>query len=217
MYKIIEKFLNLVYPPVCGICGKISKENLCNKCSTKLKQYEINKYIHINKNMYFDELKCLMEYKKDIRNLILQYKFNNKAYMYKTFSKLILKNKKICGFLKKYDIIIPVPLHKKRKQKRGYNQTELIVKEIAQNTNLKLITNNLIKIKNIEPQSAFNKRQRKENIKGAFLVKNPEEIKDKNIIIFDDIYTTGSTVNECAKILKKTGANKIGVLTLAKD
>ena len=218
MNKIVDNILNLIYPPVCGMCGKISKENLCNKCSIKIKQYEItNKYIQIKKDMFFDEIKCILNYKSDIRKTIIQYKFNNRAYLYKTFSKIILKNKKTCGFLKKYDIIIPVPMHIKRKRKRGYNQTELIAKEIAKNIDIKLITNNLVKTKNIKSQSKLSKRQRKENVKNVFELKRKDDIKNKNILIFDDIYTTGSTVNECAKVLKNAGANKIGILTLAKD
>ncbi len=215
---MFENLLDLIYPPVCGMCGKISKDYLCNKCSIKLKQYDItNKYMKIKKDMAFDELKCVLKYKADIRNMIIQYKFNNKAYLYKTFSKIILKNKKLCGFFKKYDIIMAVPIHKKREKKRGYNQAELIANDISKNIDIKLIENNLIKIKNIDSQSKLTKIQRKQNVKNAFALKNLEDIKNKNILIFDDIYTTGSTVNECANVLKKAGANKVGILTLAKD
>ena len=152
-----------------------------------------------------------------IRQRLIEYKFQDKSYMYKTFAKIILKNKKVCGFLEKYDIIIPVPIHKKRRLKRGYNQTELIAKEICKNISLELKTDVLIKQKNIKAQSELNKNERKQNIKNAFEIKNINEIIDKKILLFDDIYTTGSTVNECSKILKKVGAKQIGVVTIAKD
>ena len=220
MNKSIENILNLVYPSTCGFCNKISKNYLCKKCEFKIKEYEIKnkkRYIVKDKKLYFDELFCIYKYEGIIREVILKYKFENKAYSYKTFSKIILNNKKICGFLKTYDIIIPVPVHKKRKRQRGYNQTELIAKEIAKEMNLKIERNVLIKTINTKPQSELSKEDRKCNIKDVFKVQNKEKILKKNILIFDDIYTTGSTANECAKTFKKAGVKKVGVLTIAKD
>ena len=213
---MLENILNLIYPNVCGFCGEISKECLCLKCEIKLKKYQIN-LIRKNSFRYIDELFCIFKYEDIIRDTIIKYKFQNKAYIYKTFSKIILKNKKICGFLKKYDIIIPVPISKKRKLKRGYNQTELIAKEIAKYTHLKMENKVLLKNKNIVTQSLLNKKKREQNVKNAFYIKNVERILNKKILIFDDIFTTGSTVLECAKIFKKIRTKEIGVLTIAKD
>ena len=212
---MLENILELIYPTTCGFCGKICKEAICKKCEINLRKYEIN-LIRKNKK-YYSQSMHLYRYEGDIRNKIIDYKFNNKPYLYKTFAKIILKNKKICVFLKSYDIIIPVPIHKQRKLKRGYNQTELIAKEIVKNTNLKLENKVLFKTKNIMPQSMLNKSKRQQNVKNAFIIKNPKNIFNKKVLLFDDIYTTGSTALECAKILKKHGAQKIGVLTIAKD
>lgn len=211
-----NKILELIYPNVCGICGKICKESLCKRCAIEIKKYEIN-LVNKNKKMYFNESMHIFKYNEMIRQRLIEYKFQDKSYMYKTFAKIILKNKKVCGFLEKYDIMIPVPIHKKRRLKRGYNQTELIAKEICKNISLELKTDVLIKQKNIKAQSELNKNERKQNIKNAFEIKNINEIIDKKILLFDDIYTTGSTVNECSKILKKAGAKQIGVVTIAKD
>ena len=218
MQEIINKILNLIYPPVCGFCGEISKDSLCNKCKINLKEYELNKLEkNRNKEKYYDEIFYLLKYKSLVREKIIEYKFRDKSYLYKTFSEIILKNKKLCSIIKKYDIIIPVPIHAKRKRTRGYNQTELIAKEIAKKLNIEPMKGNLVKTKNIKPQSELGRKERKQNIKNVFEVKKWEEIKSKKIIIFDDIYTTGSTVNECARVLKESGAQKIGVITLAKD
>lgn len=213
---MLNNILELIYPNVCGICGKICKESLCKRCAIEIKKYEIN-LVNKNKKMYFNEIMHIFKYNEMIRQRLIEYKFQDKSYMYKTFAKIILKNKKVCGFLEKYDIIIPVPIHKKRRLKRGYNQTELIAKEICKNISLELKTGVLIKQKNIKAQSELNKNERKQNIKNAFEIKNINEIIDKKILLFDDIYTTGSTVNECSKILKKAGAKQIGVVTIAKD
>ena len=214
--KIINNILNLIYPPVCGFCGQICNEHLCKKCEIKIKKYQINSIKKI-KDKYFDELLCLFKYEDIIRETIIKYKFQNKPYLYKTFSKIILKNKKIYSFLKKYDIIIPVPISKKRKSERGYNQSALIAKEITKNTSLKYEKNNLIKIKNTVEQSKLNKKQRQINVKNVYTIENKETLLNKNILLLDDICTTGNTVNECARILKQAGIKNVGVLTIAKD
>ena len=159
----------------------------------------------------------MLKYEGIVREKILDYKFNEKAYLYKTFSKIILNNKKICSFLKSYDIIVPVPVSKKKLNIRGYNQTELIAREIAKSLKLEFSRGNLIKVKDTEAQSTLNKAKRQENIKNCFLVSSNEEFTGKNVILFDDIYTTGSTAMECSKVLRKCNAKSILVLTIAKD
>ncbi len=129
----------------------------------------------------------------------------------------LLKQQKIFEIIKTYDIILPVPISKKRYKQRGYNQTELIAREIRKRTDIELVTNCLYKEKNNVPQSTLNKEDRIENVKNAYIIKNSKIIKDKRVIIFDDIYTTGSTVNECSKLLKQNNVKEILVMTIAKD
>lgn len=211
--------LDLIYPPVCGICDKINKKNLCKKCELKIKKYEINKIEDCRKDKlkYFDYQIKMFRYENIIREKIIDYKFNEKAYLYKTFEKMILKTKKTYSFLKKYDIILYVPMFKKHKLIRGYNQSELIARKISDTLGITLEKNNLTKVINTKKQSTLTKSERERNVKNAFKLKNPEKIKDKKVILFDDIYTTGSTVNECSKILKKAGATEIAILTIAVD
>ena len=172
------------------------------------------------KERYFDEHIYLFRYRDIIRDLIIKYKFNEKSYLYKAFSYMILKNQKIMKYIKKYDIIICVPIHKKRKKYRGYNQSELIIEDVCKNDKtLKYVKDLLIKTKNIKPQSLLNKEDRILNISNVYKIdiNKKEIIKDRNILLFDDIFTTGSTANECAKILKKYDAKKVGILTIARD
>ncbi len=273
---MLDFVLNFLFPPVCGICGKLDKNWICPKCKIRLKRYEkfellqtkekinelfnfytintsnlleekflksngLSKNIKANKYdyIYFDEFLYCFEYKNLIRNLILKYKFSDCGYISNIFGNVILNNKKINEILKKYDIMISVPMDKIKKAKRGYNQTELITKYIEKNINLKygydskiniiknienrdynnIIFNNKILTKNriTKTQSTLNAKKRIENIKNAFLVKDKKIIENKNIILFDDIATTGSTINEISKTLKNAGANKILVLVIAKD
>lgn len=222
--KIQEKISNLLYPPICGICEKINKDGLCPKCNLELKkQAEVNILQkeeieeNIKKEKYFEELMYIFKYEGQVRKLILDYKFNEKSYLYKTFVNFLLKNEKIFENIKKYDKIIPVPISKKRYKERGYNQSLLIAEEIANKTNLELVNNCLIKTKNIIEQSKLNKEDRQQNIQGVYSLQNERLITNKKILLVDDIYTTGSTVNECCKILQQANPKKIGVLVLAKD
>ena len=215
MKEILEFLLNLLYPNVCGFCGKINENSLCEKCEEEINPKLIYK-IEKHKDMFFEEHIYLANYEGKIREYILSYKFFEKAYMYKTFAKLILKNEEICRKLKTYDIIGIVPVHKKRKAERGYDQSELIAREIAKNIKEIKYEKILKKIKNNVKQSSLNEKARRENVKNVYDIQNKEIIENKRIILFDDIYTTGSTVNECSRILKENGAEKILVLSLAK-
>lgn len=218
MKKIINKILDLIYPQVCGICGKINTKSLCNKCEINLKKYlaiQIDNYNDFG--TYYDKHIYFFQYEGIIRKLLINYKFNEKSYLYRSFVNFLLKQQKVFEIIKTYDIILPVPISKKRYNQRGYNQTELIAREISKRADIKLVTNCLYKVKNNVPQSTLNKDDRIENVKNAYIIKNSKIIKDKRVIILDDIYTTGSTVNECSKSLKQNNVKEILVMTIAKD
>lgn len=216
MSNLLEKVFELIFPSVCGFCGKLDKNSLCARCKNKLEK-ELKERIEMVQDRNFSYLVYLFNYNGIIREKIIAYKFNDMAHLSSTFAKFIIKNKKICGFLRKYDIIVPVPIHNKRKKERGYNQSELIARNIADFTQLELASDVLMKTKNNTAQSSLNKADRQNNVKNVYGIKNAEKIKNKRVVLIDDIYTTGSTVNECSKILKNAGASEIAVLVIAKD
>ena len=159
----------------------------------------------------------LFKYEGIIRDKLISYKFDEKSYLYDCFVKIILNDENACRKIKSYDIILPVPISKKRYKQRGYNQSELIAKKIAKELKIDYEKKCLYKIKDVTQQSKLSKNERKINIKDVYICKHKEKIERKNVLIVDDIYTTGSTVNECSKVLKKLNINKIGILTIAKD
>lgn len=214
-----KRILEIVFPPCCLICGKLNQNIWCEECKKQILS-ELNCKIELktDRETYFSKHIYFFLYKNKIRELILNYKFNDKSYLSEIFSEIIIKNKKICGILKKYDIIIPVPIHKKRKKQRGYNQSELIAKQVAKKLDKLKLENKIIeKTKNNIAQSSLNRQQREENVQNVYKIANKDKIKGKKIIIFDDIYTTGNTVNAISKILKENGAKEIIILTIAKD
>lgn len=169
-------------------------------------------------NYYFENHFYMFKYDGLIRKLLLDYKFNEKSYLFRTFIQIFEKYyKKEYLQLDFYDIIIPVPMSKKRMKLRGYNQSELFAKKVSEITNIKLNKKALIKLKNNTAQSLLDKNSRLQNVQNMYKINEKENIKDKKILLIDDIFTTGSTVNECSKILKQAGACKIDVFTLAKD
>ena len=180
--------------------------------------------MHLN-STYFDKHFYLFKYEGIVRKKIIDYKFNDCAYLYKTFEKILLNDKNVCEFIKSYDIILPVPIHKARKKERGYNQSALIVAKLIRDINFTYKTNVefndkiLLKIKNTDKQSSLNKKERIINIKDSYCLKEKTlwTITNKKVLLFDDIYTTGSTVNECAKTLKQAKLKKVDVFTFAKD
>ncbi len=173
------------------------------------------------KNMTSSFLEHLYIFSYDglIREKIIDYKFNEKNYLYMTFLNFLKKNEKFCVQIKKYDIIIPIPISRKRYKERGYNQSSIFAKNIAKSFDIKYIDKALIKVKNNYPQSSLKKENREENVKNTYKMneKYVNNIINKKVLIVDDIFTTGNTVNECAHIIKKNGSNIVGVLTIAKD
>lgn len=237
---MLELVLNFLFPQTCIICGKLASNYICNICEErfyKYKQFKIinnrkmimdklgiqnNNFIQRfyligNEKIYWEEMLYCFDYKGIIRKFMLQYKFSDKAYLANFFVYEMLKNKKVYEKLKSYDIIIPVPMDKVKKSKRGYNQTELIINIISKKQVILVDNNILEKIKSLQTQSTLKKSDRKSNVKDAYFVKCADKIKNKKVILFDDIFTTGATVNEIAQKLKEAGAKQILILVIAKD
>ena len=122
---MFEFVLNFLFPPACSVCGKIDKNWLCPQCEKRVERLEKSCVVEIE-NKKYEKLLYLFPYESLIRKLILSYKFSNKAYLNHFFANRIAQNAENAKLLRQYDRIIPVPMHKKKRQKRGYNQTELV-------------------------------------------------------------------------------------------
>ena len=207
--KIVDIALDFIFPPTCGICGKLHEGYICKTCYEQIQEYL---YKNNSENIFY-----LLQYKDIVRDKMIDFKFNDKSYLYNMFCEILVKNKNACEFLKSYDIIIPVPIHKKRKKSRGYNQSELIARKISNDFSMPIYTDVLIKQKNNKMQSSLNKSDRIKNIQNVYKVKNEDKIKEKNVLILDDIYTTGLTTKECKRTLENAGAKQVGIMIIAKD
>lgn len=218
--NLLETVLDYIFPPTCGFCNKMREGYLCQDCKQKItnSNFYLNQLdFYQNKDNFIEEHFYLFSYIEPIRGKILQYKFDDKAYLANTIYEFFMNNEKLYGFLKKYDIIIPIPISSSRKRERGYNQSELLARKISKMANIHIETQVLKKAKNNQPQSSLNKEQRRQNVKNVYKVQNEVKIQNKEILLLDDIYTTGSTANECARMLKQAGCQTAGILTIAKQ
>lgn len=213
----MKELIDLIYPPACGICGKLNNDFLCKKCEKLLDKQAEFKIINNLDEKKSSKLLYIFKYQGIIRKMILDYKFDEKSYLYKTFTTFLLKNQKFFKILKTYDTIVPVPISDKRKKERGYNQSLLLARQIGKEVGVPVRSGALCKTKNIIAQSKLNKQQRQENVLGAYILKRAKGLENAKVLLLDDIYTTGSTLKECAKTLEKAKPKKIDYLTIAKD
>jgi ComF family protein len=114
------------------------------------------------------------------------------------------------------DIAMPVPLHRSRLRHRGFNQALLLAQGVSGRFSVPLSYENLLRTRSTRPQVELSGRERAENVRGAFAVDRPGEVRDRKVLLIDDVFTTGATMNECAKVLKDAGAAAVTVLTLAR-
>ena len=236
--EIIKLLINYIYPKniSCIICDnpiKLSNSyslckdcynNLhfildgCNKCGKPILNFNFERESLItcnycyNKTFYFDKVISCIAYDEISKKLILDYKYKNKTYLCRYIVNL-MKEKFILENIKA-DYILYVPLHKKRLKKRGFNQSERIASRLSEVVDIPVL-DCIERVKNTKRLYNMNKINREKELKNGFSIKeNINLIKNKSIILIDDIFTTGSTVNEISKILKINGVNHICVFTL---
>ncbi len=152
------------------------------------------------------------EYEGVIKKAIKKLKFNKKKRLAPVLSKIMLDNLPFSGF----DVIVPVPLHRDRQKKRGFNQSALLAKDISAVFGAPLLTEVLLRQRPTTPQFGLDKTKRGPNVKGAFCVKQPDMIEGRTVLLVDDILTTGATTLECKKELLSCGSANVLIYTLSK-
>jgi competence protein ComFC len=207
---IFEMMLKLIFPPKCIFCSCLLaiKENLeiCDKCKGEI-PFTVS--VPTLETKYCECVIFATEYTGIVRKAILEFKFKKKSAHFRTFGNLLSLRILSLYNQSDFDFIIAVPLHKSRQLERGYNQAELIAKEISRLTGIKHEPRLLNRFKKTKFQSELKKQLRLANIENAFYVKRHTHIKGKSILLIDDIMTTGATIDECAKVLLCAGARRV--------
>ncbi len=217
--ELFSKFLNLFYPRKCCICKNnlVDLEKICETC----KKDFIPDFFLTELKVEYTVVNCVscFRYENAPRTAICNLKFHGDMQFYDAFVDGMFKslqnffNKTTCN--ENFDFITCVPVSSTQLKSRGFNQSEIIAKKLSKKLNIKF-ENLLIKKTDYRPQRSLNYRERITNVIGAFDVNHSFDFLNKNIILCDDIITTGSTLRECCKTLLKNGAKNILCLTACK-
>lgn len=196
--------INFLNPPLCRMCStpiKGKNAEVCKRCK--------------NKVFFYDQLISAVVYAQPFISLFHLFKYRQNDFLKELFSSIIATHLKNIGFdSSKYDFMLGIPAHPLRIREREYNQTTLLAKNVANYLNLPFRNDILYCIKYHKSQTKVSPQVRFTNIEGAFYA--DKKVRGKNVILLDDVVTTGATVSECSKVLKQKGAERITVITLAK-
>ena len=235
--RMRDALLDLIFPPICVNCRTLIPESsrhlqlcpacqralvfnrppFCRRCSRPLTDPRHPLCAPCrHQTLHFDRAWGACLYNPALRRLLHLFKYGHRPALRHVFLQ------QIQTFIRVYklsfsdcDYVVPVPLHPKRLRRRGYNQAGLLARGLAQALALPLCADNLIRARHTVNQARLRRKERWTNIKGAFKIKYPNRYIHKNILLIDDLLTTGATTSEAARALKAAGAGQVIVLTLA--
>ena len=208
--KILSLIIDLLYPKHCRFCNKVIGFSRCIECEEKVA--ELKRPIGLPLQRQARNMDCLAfvfspyNYEKPVSEAILRLKFSNKPLDVKSFALDIVNELKNCDEPLKLDIITCVPTTNREIKEHGRNLPYILAKIISQEMQLEFDPDLLLKIKETKRQMGLSGEQRRKNIKNAFAVNSDKKLTGKSVLIIDDMFTTGSTMNECAETLRKSGA-----------
>lgn len=215
----LKEVFDFILPRLCAVCKKkleTNEEVVCYNCLKEIKTASDEKIVFEFGNKFressiitdFDSL-YLFEKDKPVQELIHQLKYQQKFLIGKYIGKNLGRSLKRKSANWQLDLIVPVPLHHLKLAERGFNQSFYIAKGLESELKIKVENKSIKRTRYTQSQTTMDFEDREQNIKDAFSIKNFEKIKNKNILLIDDVITTGATIRECGKLLLDNGANKI--------
>ncbi len=233
--NVVAASLGILFPPSCSYCKEMTEGNdmlLCVECFSQLKFIKAPYCTCCGRSFFsgsdnhlcgyclkscwnFDKARSIFVYEEIIAGLIHGLKYSGNMTGLETFQHLS-RQSPVSDDLSIPDVILPVPLHIKRLRGRGFNQALLLAKKLFPEEKEKIKYDILLRQTDTPTQTGLSGQERRENLKNAFIVKRPSEITGRNILILDDVFTTGATVNECAKVLKTAGCKRVEILTICR-
>ena len=203
--SITEAIKNLLFPARCLACKRqLERGRLPQICDDCLLDH-----------FAFDRARAMFLYQEPVKSLLLSFKFGGRLTGLATLGALT-KQAGVDTLFSEPDLVLPVPLHIRRLRSRGFNQSLLLARTCFPAWRHKIYPDILLRMYATTPQTRLSGKARRTNLNGAFAVPDPQKIKGKRILLIDDIFTTGSTLHECAKILRQAGAKHIDAFTLAR-
>ncbi|MGH7827766.1 MAG: double zinc ribbon domain-containing protein [Candidatus Binatia bacterium] len=205
--------IQIISHPLCTVCGRPffdagGEDHLCGGC--------------LSRPSRFVAARAWACYPRDqlaehpLRRVVQKFKYGRKVSLGKPLGRLMAAGCEEFLTGCEVDLILPVPLHPKRLRWRGFNQSVLLAREVSRAYGIPLNRYALCREKETAPQTELSEDDRKRNVRGAFSVASKEAINGRRILLIDDVYTSGATVNECCRALKRAGAKAVYVVTLAR-
>ncbi len=194
--------------PRCPCCGipfldsPDSPDHLCGDC--------------LMGNYAFDAARSAVLYAGVVRERVHRLKFGGRLHWVPALAALMTQSIDQKDPVTDVDVIVPVPLHDQRLRQRGFNQSGLIAREFGRHHSIPIGFGALIRHRATQPQTRLGRRERLQNVRGAFTVARPDAVRNRAVLLVDDVLTTGTTLSECAKVLKRAGAHRVYALTVAR-
>jgi ComF family protein len=223
--SLVLSVINFIYPPYCLVCSSQLAEServICDNCWLDLphidQHFDLVSDIRskLTDEIYFSKVISVWEFSPTIQTAIHHLKYQNFKILANRIGSFMADRLNKLNIPIDKTILLPVPLHKTRTRERGYNQSALLCTVIAVETSLNYNEKILKRIRYTQSQTKLNARERAKNVENAFKVTYPEQISNKLVILVDDVITTGSTMNECAKELVNNGAEDVYLLSAVK-
>lgn len=186
-------------------------KNCCKKCGEELNEFTAYCLNCKETKRHFDKVYSVATFDNVAKDIVYKFKYGKNKYMSDCIIPFLLDKVDEIN-LDEIDLIVPVPLSQERLRERGFNQAKILSDKLSKELNIKC-EDLLKRVKNTQTQTTLTKLERKQNLINAFIVEDKQKIKNKNILVIDDIITTGATFDEVARILKLKGANKVFGLT----
>lgn len=229
---MIQKIIKLLWPEICPFCGDVYRNGICPACESKLNLLRITqprcmkcgKPVRRHEQEYcrdcegkkhhFDSGRALWLHKPPVSQSIYQFKYHNQREFGKYYAREMVRQ--YSGLIREWnpDFIIPIPLHKRRRRKRGFNQSQIMADEIGKLMDIPVDATVLKRVRYTNPQKILDPLSRQKNLHNAFKVEGNVNYMH-TVIIIDDIYTTGNTLDEAAKTLKNAGVQNVFFLTVS--
>lgn len=216
--NVIQNLLEFIYPPLCVVCdGQIDANDtlICSQCWSGLKSVKGPVEYGILERSHIDEIRSGFYYDNILQSIIHYLKYNQAPGLAKKMAELVAPNLVNHPEWARADALIPIPLHKAKARERGYNQAEVIARHLSKLTGIPFWPDALIRKSNTVSQTKMkNAQDRIENMKNVFEIRC--SVREKSLILIDDVITTGATANACAQVLKHEGAHSVYVLSVAR-
>jgi ComF family protein len=235
-FELLEAAVSLLYPPVCTICGRSVRAGqylcdqceakavrivapFCQKCSEPFEGFITGAFTCANcahRTIYFDAAVAAYRGRGIVRQIIHELKYGRQIHLRHLVARWLhasLDDERLCG--RRFDVIVPVPLHPARQRERGFNQASLLAELLSARTSIP-VKPLLERTRYTTTQTALDRSERMENLHNAFRLRKNADVRGLRVLLVDDVLTTGSTLNECARVLKHAGAFSVYATTAAR-